>query len=270
MPIPSGSHPQDLYCDDLDVNRDRSACGARERFAFSSVMLLGALFALSASPCSRVPLISALVIVGVPLMTFSVAAPSRLGMFRELRLLWRGLQAVALRGLLMILGRGHDAKTVRKTFEREVEMNYRESSWRVNDAIDADPARLHHARRLASFATALAVFGGLSLPYLRPNEFTFGHGAEGALVFGIDLLTFAVAGRLVAERILVRLFEAGVALSDVRSESGAAVRITPLTTLLGAALGAVGALVVVSAGAVACGFETSLLEHGANLHESAF
>lgn len=255
--------------DDLEQNRD-GHCGPRERFAFSSVMLLGALFALSASPCSRMPMISALVIVGVPLMTFSVAAPSRLGIAREMALLWRGVQAFALRSVLFLLGRGQDARTVRHSFEREVEQAYTASSWRVLDAVEKDPARLHHARRLASFATALAILGGLSLPFIRPNEFTFGQGAEGAFVFGLDLLTFALAGRLVAERILVRLFEAGVALSEVQGEGGVKLRITPLTTLLGAALGAVGALVVVSAGAVACGIETSLLDGATGMHEAAF
>ena len=52
----------------------------RERCVFTSIMLLGGLFALSASPCARVPLVSALVIIGVPLMTFGVAAPSRIGL----------------------------------------------------------------------------------------------------------------------------------------------------------------------------------------------
>ena len=54
------------------------ACG-RDRCLFTSVMMLGALFGLMASPAARAPMVSIFVVVGVPLMTFAVAAPSRVG-----------------------------------------------------------------------------------------------------------------------------------------------------------------------------------------------
>lgn len=240
----------------------------RDRCVFSSVMLLGALFALSASPCARVPLISALVIIGVPLMTFGVAAPSRLGLGRELGLALRGLEATLLSSLLMFMGRFDVARRVRIKQRERVETAYAATSPRMAEAVFSDPARLHHARRLATFGAVVAALGGVGLPLMYPSVFTFGNGPEALIVIAIDLLTFGIVSRIVAERTMLRLFEATHALAEggvVMSRLQAA----PLTVMLGAALGAVGALVVVSAGAMACAAETSMFSE-ASFYTPAF
>ena len=82
---------------------------ARDRCVFTSVLMLGALFALSASPCAGLPFVSALVIIGVPIMTFGVAAPSRIGLFREVRLFWSDIESLVLTSLLRMVGRRQDA-----------------------------------------------------------------------------------------------------------------------------------------------------------------
>ncbi len=231
----------------------------RDRCVFTSIMLLGALFALSASPAARVPLVSALVLVGVPLMTFSVAAPSRIGLVNELRLLLRGGEALVLRFLCLIAGRREMATHVRRRYRDMVGAAYRASGEQVADATDLDVERLMHARRLGAFAGLLGVLAGLGLPFTYPSVYTFGDGFDAVLVFGLDLVAFGLASRLVGERIVLRLFEATHALRD-GSPSVSRLRATPLMAVLGGALGAVGALVIVSVGAMACAVETWWIE----------
>jgi hypothetical protein len=243
-----------------------SCSGSKDRCVLTSIMMLGALFALSTSPCARVPLVSALVIIGVPLMTFAVAAPSRIGLIRELALFMRGLEATLLQVLLFAVGRRRDAYRARDVFRARVENAYAAGSDRLADAVRDDPLRLHHARRLASLATLLALLGGVGLPFMFPDVYTFGEFPQAPFVLAFDILTFGLVGRLVGERVLVRLFEASHALHD---GTPSRLRATPLTIMLGAALGAVGALVVVSAGAVACAIETSWFDVVA-FHEPAF
>ena len=134
-----------------------SCSGSKDRCVLTSIMMLGALFALSTSPCARVPPVSALVIIGVPLMTFAVAAPSRIGLIRELALFMRGLEATLLQVLLFAVGRRRDAYRARDVFRARVENAYAAGSDRLADAVRDDPLRLHHARRLASLATLLAL-----------------------------------------------------------------------------------------------------------------
>lgn len=231
-----------------------------DRCVFTSIMLLGALFALAA-PVARVPLVVSLVLFGIPLMTFAVAAPSRLGLFGEVRLAARGLESIFLQTLLRFAGRRQLAMQVRDRFRQRVEHTYAATSPRLAEAVMEDPLRLHHARRLASFGTLLTVLAGLGLPFLFPNTYTFGDGLEAPAVFAFDLLTFAIVGRVVTERTMVRLFEVTHALRD-GADFLPRMRATPLTMLLGAALGAVGALVVVSAGAMACALETAMMDAG--------
>jgi hypothetical protein len=231
-----------------------------DRCVFTSIMLLGALFALAA-PVARVPLVVSLVLFGVPLMTFAVAAPSRLGLFKEVRLAFRGLEATVLQSVLLFAGRRQLAFKVRDNFRHRVETTYASSSPRLAEAVMEDPLRLHHARRLASFGTLLAMLAGLGLPFIFPNTYTFGDGIEAPAVFAFDLLTFGIVGRVVTERTMIRLFEVTHALRD-GADFLPRLRATPLTMLLGAALGAVGALVVVSAGAMACALETALIDAG--------
>jgi hypothetical protein len=236
-----------------------SASAAKDRCVFTSVLLLGALFALSASPCARVPLVSALVIIGVPLMTFGVAAPSRLGLWRELALFFRGMESALLGTLLSAVGRRRDALRVRDGQRARVEGAYMASDERFADVVASDPLRLHHARRIALFGTGLTVLAGLSLPMLEPGVYTFGDGPTALGVFALDVITFGLVGRVVSERISIRLLEASDAL---RGEDPwtSRVRVLPVATLLGAALGMVGSFVVVSAAAAACAVETSWIE----------
>ena len=231
-----------------------------DRCVFTSIFLLGALFALGA-PVARVPLVVSLVLFGVPLMTFAVAAPSRVGLFKEVSLAFRGLEATFLQALLWCVGRRQLAFKVRDNHRQRVEMAYTSNHTRLAEAIAEDPLRLHHARRLASFGTLLAVTAGLGLPFIFPQTYTFGEGLQAPMVFVFDLFTFGVVGWLVAERIMIRLLEVTHALRD-GDVYLPRLRATPLTMLLGAALGAVGALVVVSAGAMACAFETAWIDSG--------
>jgi hypothetical protein len=229
---------------------------AKDRCVFTSVLLLGALFALSASPCARVPLVSALVIVGVPLMTFGVAAPSRVGLFRELGLFARGLESALLSLFLLAVGRRRDASKVWERQRTRVEGAYMATDDRLGELVRMDPLRLHHARRVAAFGTVLTVLAGMSLPLLQPNVFTFGDFPQAPFIILLDLAVLFVAGRVVTERISVRLLEASDALRGDEPWASRA-RVLPVATLLGAALGMVGSFVVVSAAAAACAVETA-------------
>ena len=231
------------------------ACG-RERCLFTSVMMLGALFGLMASPAARVPLVSTFVVVGVPLMTFAVAAPSRLGILREIALLIRGFESFGLAALCMLVGRFGDARAVLQRQRIRVENAYSSDTGRLGHIIAADPLRLHHVRRLALVGTVLALVAGNALPLLHPETYTWGDDWTAPLVLVLDVLVIGVTSRLVAERMAIRLFEASHALGGGHPIA-ARFRVVPLTTMLGGAMGAVGALVVLAAAAGASAIETS-------------
>ena len=226
-------------------------CGA-ERCMFSSVLTLGALFGLMVSPCARAPLFSAFIVVGIPLLTFLVAAPSRLGMFGELRLFVRDAQAGLLGLLCLVTGRSRQAATLVDAHRVDVEAAYAAG---LGAVIAGDPLRLHHARRLAMLGASLAVLAGVGLPFMAGDIYTFGAFPEAPLVFLTDVIVIGFAARLVTERIALRLFEAAVALAGGGAWA-ARMRTAPLTAMLGAALGAVGGLVVLSAAAFASGVES--------------
>lgn len=247
--------PNPSSCPGLPLE-GRSGPGA-ERCLFSSVLALGALFGLMASPCARVPFVSAFVVAGVPLLTLLVAAPSRLGMFRELAMMVRDAQSWMLSTLCMAVGRRREARVVIDSHRADVERAYR-SNPRLSALVDADPLRLHHARRLGMFATVLAVIAGVGLPFIAGETYTFGDFPQAPFVFLTDLVIIGLAARLVTERMTVRLFEASAALSSVANTGpwGTRARVVPLTTMLGAALGAVGGLVVLSAAAGASALES--------------
>lgn len=189
-----------------------NSCYAKDRCIFSSLFLLGALFGLMSSPCARSTGMAAAVILGVPLITFSVVAPSRLGLLRELALLGRGLEAGILTTLLTFVGRVADAQRVLRLQRARVEAAYAQTDERIADIALSNPARLHHARRIAGFLAVLAVFAGVGLPMLDPQVFTFGNGLEILPTFLLDLIAFSVVGRVVAERIVLRLLEVTQAL----------------------------------------------------------
>ena len=229
---------------------------SRERCLFTSVMMLGALFGLMASPAARVPLVSTFVVVGVPLMTFAVAAPSRIGIFREMALLLRGLEALGLAGLCCLVGRFGDARAVLLRQRIRVENTYSTSGDRLGAVVAADPLRLHHVRRLAGFGTLLAILAGNALPLLHPETYTWGDDWTAPFVLILDVLVITISSRLVGERMAVRLLEATHALGGGHPLA-ARFRVVPLSTMLGSAMGAVGALVVLSAAAAASAVETS-------------
>lgn len=232
------------------------SCATKDRCVFTSVLMLGSLFALSASPCARVPLVSALVILGVPLMTFGVAAPSRLGLWRELGLHLREGEAMLLWGLMRLMRRPADAAAVWQRHKTRVEGAYMMGDDRIADIARKDPGRLHHARRLAGLSAALVVIAGIGLPMLHPNVYTFGDWPQAPLVFGLDLLVFSIVGGVVSERVSLRLLEASDALRAGDLWTSRA-RALPVTMLLGAALGMVATFIVVDFGALACAVETS-------------
>ena len=238
-----------------------------ERCVFSSVFALGALFALMTSPCARLPFASAFVVVGVPLLTLMVAAPSRLGLFAELGLFFRDLQASLLSALCVAVGRGREARVVLDSHRSSVERTYARHP-RLSSLIEGDPLRLHHARRLGVMASVLAVVAGVGLPFIAAETYTFGDFPFAPLVFLTDVVVIGLAARFVSERMAMRLFEASAALST-GSCLGARLRVTPLTTLLGAALGAVGGLVVLSAAAAASAAE-SVVVFDADFARAAF
>ena len=235
----------------------QTACCAHEARLMTSVMALGALFGVMASPCARGPLVSLLVVAGVPMLTFAVAAPPRLTFLRGRRLFAAELETVARGGLLALLGRGRDVSAVVARQRTRVEATYAQNS-RLAPLVAADPLRLHHARRLAMMAALLTVGAGVGLPLLYPSTYTWGDGATGVLVFAFDILVIGAVARVVSERIAVRLFEASTLLSG-GSPWLARMRAAPLTIMLGGALGAVGALVVLSAAAAASALESHLI-----------
>ena len=244
--------------------------GGSERCLFSSVLALGALFGLMASPCARAPLVSAFVVVGVPLLTLLVAAPSRLGALREVAMMGRDVQAWLLSTLCFFVGRKREARMVVDAHRADVERAYGENA-RLGALVDGDPLRLHHARRLGFFATALAVFAGVGLPFIAGDTYTFGDFPQAPFVFLTDVVVIGLASRLVTERMSLRLFEASAALSAGTGDAPwmARLRVIPLTTMLGAALGAVGGLVVLSAAAGASAVE-SVAVYDADFGRAAF
>lgn len=238
-----------------------TACGmgaGRERCLFTSVMMLGGLFGLMASPAVRLPFVTMFVVIGIPLLTFAVAAPSRLGLPRELGLLLRGLEASLLSMLLAVVGRFDDARAVLLRQRVRVENAYASGTGPLAQIVASDPLRLHHLRRLGMLGAVLAVVAGNALPLVFPQTYTWGDDAGAVGVFVLDVLTIGLASRLVSERMAVRLLETTHALGG-GTVWGARVRVVPLATMLGTAMGAVGALVVLATAAAASAVETSWL-----------
>jgi hypothetical protein len=231
-----------------------TACRA-ERCTVGSVLGLGALFGLMVSPCSRLPLVSAFVVVGVPLLTFLVAAPSRLGLVQELALMTRDAQAMLLGALCALTGRRREVAAVVSVHRARVEAAYTAG---LGSFVAEDPLRLHHARRLASLGALLAVVAGVGLPFVAGDVYTFGDFPAAPFVFLTDLIVIGVVARVVTERIAIRLFEASAALAAGPAWLARA-RAVPLTGMLGGALGAVGALVVLAAAAAASGVESMVV-----------
>jgi hypothetical protein len=226
---------------------------------FTSMMMLGALAGLMTAPRATGATVSMLVVIGVPLVTFLVAAPSRLGIGRELALLGRGMEAGLLSVLLGITGRLRDAQAVLLRQRTRVENAYA-SNERLGAVISDDANLLHHARRLAGVSTLMIVMAGAGLPLIFPSTFTWGTDGISPFVIAFDIVTFGLAGRLISERVLVRLMETSHALSG-GSKWGARARVVPITMMLGSALGIVGAMVVLAAGGAASAIETTWLAH---------
>lgn len=245
-----------------------SPSAAKDRCVFTSVLLLGALFAMQAAPCTRTPLMPVLILLGIPVLTFGVAAPSRIGLGKELGLFLRGLEALLLGGLLVAIGRGRDAKVVRMRHRSRVERAYLASDERFYEVVSEDPLRLHHARRLAFAVTTAIVAAGMGLPLLEPSTYTFGDWPEAPFVILLDLFTLTLVGRVVTERVALRLLEIthGVVAQD---PFGSRLRMLPVSSLLGVALGAVGSLVIVGAAAAACAVESSWVVGGMAVPEAA-
>ena len=109
---------------------------------------------------------------------------------------------------------------------------------------------------MAFLGTVLALIAGNALPLLRPETYTWGDDWTAPFVLGLDILVIGLTSRLVAERMAIRLLEASHALGG-GSPMAARFRTVPLTTMLGAAMGAVGALIVLAAAAGASAVETS-------------
>jgi hypothetical protein len=231
--------------------------GPTEARVFPSILMLGALFGLMTSPCARAPLAGAFVIFGVPLLTFLVAAPGRLGQAAELRLFFRDVHAGMLAALFTVLGRRDAARIVVDTHRGDVERAYAANP-RVQPLVAADPLRLHHARRLGLLGAALGVGAAVLLPLTQHQTYTWGEGAEAPFVFLFDLFVIGTAGRVVAERVAIRLFEASAALAGGGVWSSR-LRTVPLVTMLGATLGAVGSLIVLFAASTASGIETMVV-----------
>ncbi len=231
-----------------------TACRA-EGCTVGSVLGLGALFGLMLSPCSRLPLVSAFVVVGVPLLTFLVAAPSRLGLGRELALFARDAQAMFLAAACALTGRRREGAAVVGIHRERVEAAY---GPRLGALLEQDPLRLHHARRLGALGALLAVVAGVGLPFVAGDVYTFGDFPVAPFVFLTDLVVIGLVARVVTERIAIRLFEASVALAGGGAWAARA-RTVPLTAMLGGALGAVGSLVVLAAAAAASGVESRVV-----------
>ncbi|OGQ26820.1 MAG: hypothetical protein A2138_14430 [Deltaproteobacteria bacterium RBG_16_71_12] len=221
-------------------------------------MMLGALFGLMASPAVRLPLVTIFVVIGIPLLTFAVAAPSRIGLARELGLLLRGLEAAALSLLLSVVGRFDDARAVHLRQRVRVENAYASGTGPLAQIVASDPLRLHHLRRLGLLGAVLAVVAGNALPLVFPQTYTWGDDAGALGVLALDVVTIGLASRLVSERMAIRLLETTHALGGGSIWSARA-RVVPLSAMLGTAMGAVGALVVLATAAAASAVETSWL-----------
>jgi hypothetical protein len=158
--------------------------------------------------------------------------------------------------LLAFIGRGADARAVQLRQRVRVENAYAGDTGHLSEVVQADPLRLHHMRRLATLGALLAVGSGVGLPVLYPSTFTFGDWPIAPFVFALDVIVIGLASRVVTERMMIRLLEATHALGG-GTATVARFRVVPLSTMLGAAMGAVGGLVVLACAAGASALETS-------------
>jgi hypothetical protein len=243
---------------------DQGSCsettGYGEARLFSSVLSLGALFGLMTSPCARGSFVSAFVVFGIPFFTFVLAAPGRVSLGAEFGLMGRDLQAGILATLMTLSGRRRDARLVIETHRADVERTYGAQE-RLRALVDADPLRLHHARRIGLLASLLATGAGVLLPITMSSTYTWGEGLEVPAVILLDVIAIGLPARMVAERIALRLFEASSALAG-GGVWAARLRTVPLLTLLGGTLGGLGALVILLSASLASGLETYALTLG--------
>jgi len=186
-------------------------------------------------------LLGLLVVIGIPVLTFFLAAPGRLGLRPEIGLLWSGFQVLVLWPWAALKRRGDLSRAVVLRHRVRVEETYRKVDGVIGDLAEEDPLRLHHTRRIAFFATLWVVGAGLSMPVFF-RDFTYGSFPEAPLIFLVDLVVLSLFGRLVTERIALRLLE-GTLMANFASGTSRWV-ILVWAPLAGAIFGAVGALVV--------------------------
>ncbi len=261
LPLSQRSSQQThLHSEIRRENALEAGCGLK------NTLFLSAIFLLASRPQAQSIEQGALLVMMVPMLTFAIAAPSRLNIFSDIFLAMKGIVSSAL--LLpfrIFLGqRGADAFLQHR--RGETEAYYAKRSPTLKHLIASDAARFHHARRLANLSAVMATFAGLSLPFAFPRFFTFGEGVNGAIVFGVDALVFGVAGKVVFERIAIRILESTHSAST-QLTGFKAFRFMTMAMLLGATSAMVGTLVIVNMGALASAFETVVLSHCLQMSE---
>jgi hypothetical protein len=214
--------------------------------------LLGGAFGFLTAPGCKGPMFTLALLVGIPTLTFAVAAPSRLSLMRSIRLFASDVESAVLQALCVVTGRRRARDAVAALHAERVEVAYANT-----EAVRLDPERFHHARRMAMAASGVGLLASLIFPATDEN-YTYGVGVMGVSTFALDFLLVGLAARLVAERVAVRLTEVSLAMG---AGPLARARQLPLMTALGATLGSIGGLIVVLAGSVACAVESSFFLH---------
>jgi hypothetical protein len=224
---------------------------------------LGALFGLVTSPCARGPVFSLLALVGIPWMTFAIAAPKRMSLGRQFGLFFADAEAMVLAALSFVGGRRDAAADVVGAHRSFIERSYTGTS--AAELVSGDPLRLHHARRVAMMVTTMAVGSALAVPLVFSSVFTYGSGVMAVGTFILDLVVLAAVTRVVAERAALRLAEASIALGAHLPH--ARLRLSPLFAMLGGTMGLIGGMLVLLADGAASAVE-SLLFLGRPMVES--
>jgi hypothetical protein len=211
--------------------------------------LLGGAFGFLTAPGCKGPMFTLALLVGIPTLTFAVAAPSRLSFLWSIRLFAADVESAVLQALCVVTGRSQARSAVSALHAERVELAYAST-----EAVRLDPERFHHARRMAMAASGVGVLAAMIFPATDEN-YTYGVGMMAVSTFSLDLLLVGLASRFVAERVAVRLTEVSLAMG---AGPLARARQLPLMTALGATLGSIGGLIVVLAGAAACAVESTV------------
>lgn len=229
------------------MTKPNPAPAGRDRYALVTLLMMGGMFAVCASPMRAMPLLTLLLLGAIPFVTFSIVAPRHVTRREERGLLWGDLEAFFLGAVARFSGRADAAEAVRATHKVRVERTY------GMEGLQAE--RLHHARRVGLFATLWIAVMGMAIPAAVPG-LTYGTGFSMVVIAALDLAVLLVLGRVLTERMAMHLLRS---TGQVQARTSGRVPGVLLGGVLGGPIGAISGILMGAGLGLTSALETRMM-----------